>query len=307
MAESCVSSVVPHENQDQALFSAVILQPYVPHVPHMPKQASAGHFAESGEIRMRCPRQGQETRQTVLDFHAIMNYIYMSGTQQRQRYRFEETVGMTDEARYEAIRRALDKAVKRTPLSLFGRLTPEGETVAERLTGHLENGTEIVFESRTSAVQRTDALMRKNDGTIVPLADGEYRLRDGPVFRVVDGQIDFEAVFSDPDGTEPFREYHAWHEVVAIENPLLSLADPSEITDVIRFVAPDENSYYAVQHGVGQSYQAFVAERRELKPLTDGEYPLPGGRSFRVEAGDVHPDSLGELKVYAYQSTRLPR
>jgi hypothetical protein len=214
---------------------------------------------------------------------------------------------MTDEPRHEAIRRALDKAVKRTPLSLFGRLTPEGDTASERLTGHLDDGTEIVFESRTSAVQRTDALVRKDDGTIVPLADGEYRLRDGPIFGVVNGQIDFDTVFKDPDGTEPFREYHAWREIVAIENPLLSLADPSEITDVIRFVAPDENSYYAVQRGVDQSYEAFVAEGRQLKPLLDGEYPLPGDRAFRVEAGRVHPDSLPDLKVHAYESTRLPR
>jgi hypothetical protein len=213
---------------------------------------------------------------------------------------------MTGGDRHEVIRRALDRVVKRTPLSFFERLIPETDTASERFNAHLDDGSEVVFECRTTALQRTDALRRRKDGANEALPDGEYRLREGPAFRVSDGRIDFDALFADPDGVEPFRQYGAWREVVAIENALLSLPDPAEITDVIRFVAPDGNSYYAVQRGADQPFQAFVAKGRQLESLEDGEFPLPGGRSFSVKAGEVSADSLADVKVCAFDSTRLP-
>jgi hypothetical protein len=154
-------------------------------------------------------------------------------------------------------------------------------------------------------VQVTEAF-HAQAGANQPLKDGEYRLKDGGVFRVANGRIDFDAVMADPDGTEPFRQYGAWKEIVAIENPLLSLPDPLTITDVVRFVAPDGNSYYAVQQGADRPYQAYMVVNHALRPLTDGAYPLPGGRAFQVKAGDVTPASLADLKVHAFESTRLP-
>jgi hypothetical protein len=214
---------------------------------------------------------------------------------------------MADDPRHEAIVSALRKAIKGTRLALFERITPQGDTTSERFNAELHDGTRVVFERRTTAVQRTDAFSRASDGSTLPLPDGEYRLKDGAAFRVVGGQIDFDAIMSDPDGYTPFKEYNAWKEVVAFENPLLSLPDPLSITDVVRFVAADDRSYYAVQQGVGRPYQAYVVVDQVLTPLADGEYPLPGGRRFKVVSGDVHEASLSDLKVYAYESTRLPR
>jgi hypothetical protein len=214
---------------------------------------------------------------------------------------------MADDARRDAVRSALHQAVKGTPLALFPHIVPEGETVSERFNATLDDGATIVFERRTTATQRTDAFSRAADGSVHPLKDGEYRLKQGITFRVAGGRIDFDAILKDPDGVEPFRQYGAWKEIVAIENPLFSLADPSLVTDVVRFLAPDDKSYYAVQLGADKPYQAFVVVNHALSPLPDGEYPLPRGKKFRVEHGNVHEGSLADLKVYAYESTRLPR
>jgi len=214
---------------------------------------------------------------------------------------------MSEDARREAVRSALHKAVKGTPLALFPHIVPEGETVSERFNATLDNGSTVVFERRTTATQRTDAFLRSADGKLDTLKDGDYRLKEGINFRVVNGRFDFDAILKDPDGVEPFRQYGAWKEVVAIENPLFSLSDPSLITDVVRFLAPDDKSYYAVQLGANGPYHAYVVVEHQLKALTDGEYPLPGGRRFKVEKGFVHEGSLADLKVYAYESTRLPR
>lgn len=213
---------------------------------------------------------------------------------------------MTDEARRDAVRSALYQAVKGTPLALFPHIVPEGQTVSERFNATLDDGSTVVFERRTTATQRTDAFIKAEDGAARQLKDGEYRLKQGIRFTVVDGRIDFDAILKDPDGVEPFRQYGAWKEVVAIENPLFSLENPSLITDVVRFLAPDDRSYYAVQLGAGRPYQAFVVVNHALDPLPDGEYPLPGGRRFKVERGHIHDESLPDLKVYAYESTRLP-
>jgi hypothetical protein len=197
--------------------------------------------------------------------------------------------------------------VKGTPLALFPHIVPEGETVSERFNATLDNGSTVVFERRTTATQHTDAFLRSPDGKLDALKDGEYRLKEGITFRIVNGRFDFDAVLADPDGVEPFRQYGAWKEIVAIENPLFSLPDPSKITDVVRFLAPDDKSYYAVQLGANGPYRAYVVVDHQLKTLADGEYPLPGGRRFIVEDGNVHEGSLADLKVYAYESTRLPR
>jgi hypothetical protein len=193
----------------------------------------------------------------------------------------------------------------RTPLSLFERVRPEGDSIAERFDAQLDDDTSVIFERRTIAIQRTDALLIGKSGTAEPLPDGEYRLKDGITFQVVDGMIDFEQIFSDPNFPEVGPKYNAWHEVVAMD-PLFSL-DPAAITDVIRFVAPDGNSYYAVQRGLEQPYESFIADGRELRVLADGDYSLPGDRTFRVENGAVHANSLADLKAYAHESTRLPR
>ncbi len=214
---------------------------------------------------------------------------------------------MADDPKHEAIVSALHKAIKGSPLALFERIVPEGDTTSEHFNAELHDGTYVVFERRTTAVQRTDAFSRAKDGSTKPLADGEYRLKAGMKFKVEGGRIDFDALMKDPDGYTPFKEYHAWKEIVAFENPLLSLENPLAITDVLRFVAADDKSYYAVQQGVDRPYQAYVVVDQELKRLPDGVYPLPGGRRFKVEGGHVHPDSLSDLKVYAYEGTRLPR
>jgi hypothetical protein len=213
---------------------------------------------------------------------------------------------MSDKGRDDALRRALQKVVMRTPLSLFERVRPEGDTVTERINAQLSDDTSVVIQRRTIAVQRTDVLRIGKTGAAEPLPDGEYTLKDGITFQVVDGVIDFDQLFSDPNFPEVGPKYQAWHEVVAMD-PLFSLPDPAAITDVIRFAARDGNSYYAVQLGLGQPYQAFVVDARHLRPLADGDYPLPGDRTFRVEDGSVHPKSLADLKAYAYDSTRLPR
>jgi hypothetical protein len=154
------------------------------------------------------------------------------------------------------LKSALSKVVQGAPLALFPRIVPEGETVSEHFNATLDDGSTVVFERRTTATQRTDVFLRSADGNVSALKDGQYRLKQGIAFRVADGRFDFDAVFKDPDGVEPFRQYGAWREVVAIENPLFSLPDPSLITDVVRFLAPDDKSYYAVQLGAGQAYLA---------------------------------------------------
>lgn len=214
---------------------------------------------------------------------------------------------MTEKARDQAILSALHKAVRGTPLGRFPRLTAEGDTVSEKFNAQLEDGTNVVFERRATAIQVTEAFHKDEDGASHQLQDGDYRLKDGAPFRVAGGRIDFDAVLSDPDGVEPFRQYGAWREVVAIDNPLFSLSDPLSITDIVRFVAPDGNSYYAVQKGQNRPYQAYVVVNHALRALADGEYPLPGGRTFEVASGEVHTASLADLKTYAYESTRLPR
>ncbi|MGC1295794.1 MAG: hypothetical protein WA869_12225 [Alloacidobacterium sp.] len=214
---------------------------------------------------------------------------------------------MSQEARDKAILSALHKAVRGTPLSLFPRLTSEGDTVSEVFNARLEDGTNVVFERRASAIQVSEAFRLDQDGNPEPLKDGDYLLKDGAPFRVSGGKIDFDAVLADPDGVEPFRQYGAWREVVAIDNPIFSLPDPLLITDIVRFVAPDANSYYAVQKGVDQPYKAYVVVNHALQPLADGEYSLPGEKTYKVANGEVHPDSLANFKAFAHQSTRLPR
>lgn len=214
---------------------------------------------------------------------------------------------MNQTPRDKAILSALHKAVRGTPLALFPRLTADGDTVAELFNAQLDDGTNVVFERRATAIQVSEAFVRGKDGEVHPLKDGDYRLKQGAAFRVSNGRIDFDAVLADPDGVEPFREYGAWREVVAIDNPLFSLPDPLSVTDVVRFVAPDGKTYYAVQTGVDSPYQAYVVENHALRPLADGKYPLPGGKAFRVESGKVHDASLPDLKTCAYAGTRLPR
>jgi len=214
---------------------------------------------------------------------------------------------MSDESRDKAVRSALYKAVKGTPLALFPRVMPEGETVSERFNAKLEDGSTVVFERRTTATQRTDAFLVAKNGKLRALNDGEYRLKEGIGFRVVNGRFDFDAILKDPDGVEPFRQYGAWKEVVAIENPLFSLANPERITDVVRFLASDDRSYYAVQQGVNQAYRAYVVVDHQLVALKDGDYPVAKGRRFTVKKGLVTKKSLADLKVYAYETTRLPR
>ena len=214
---------------------------------------------------------------------------------------------MSDESRDKAVRSALYKAVKGTPLALFPRVMPEGETVSERFNAKLEDGSTVVFERRTTATQRTDAFLVAKNGKLRVLNDGEYRLKEGIGFRVVNGRFDFDAILKDPDGVEPFRQYGAWKEVVAIENPLFSLANPERITDVVRFLASDDRSYYAVQQGVNQAYRAYVVVDHQLVALKDGDYPVAKGRRFTVKKGLVTKKSLADLKVYAYETTRLPR
>jgi hypothetical protein len=192
-------------------------------------------------------------------------------------------------------------------LSLFDQVTPQGDTATEQFSALLDDGTKVVFQRRTVAVQRTEALLAEDGDRIKALPDGEYRLAEGGTFRVVDGGIDFDAVFADPDGVEPFRQYGAWREVVAIDNPLLSLEDAAAVTDVVRFLADDGRSYYVVQSGKAKDYAAYVVVDRKLRQLEDGTYPLPAGRTFEVSGGSVTSDSLAKVKVFAQRSTRLPQ
>lgn len=214
---------------------------------------------------------------------------------------------MADDPRHDAIVSALQKVVKGTPLELFQRIVPEGDTTSEHFNAELHDGTPVVFERRTTAAQRTDAFRVAKDGTTKPLLDGEYRLKGGMTFKIVAGKIDFDGIMKDPNAPPRFKEYHAWKEIVAFENPLLSLENPLSITDVVRFVAADDKSYYAVQQGIDQPYQGYVVVDQKLQRLADGAYPLPGGRRFKVEGGDITRDTLSDLKVYAYEGTRLPR
>lgn len=207
---------------------------------------------------------------------------------------------------HDSILSALHRAVKGTPLSLFERVRPGGDTVVEQFNAVLEDGREVMFQRRTIAVQRTDAITRGRDGASVTLQDGRYRLKDGIVFDVIEGMIDFGAVLKDPDGEQPFRQYGAWKEIVAIDNPLLTLSNPLAITDVVRFLAPDGNFYFVVQSGAGKPYQAYVMAGRTLQPVANGRYPLSHGRAFSVEGGTLHAGSLNDVKVYAHESTRLP-
>lgn len=212
---------------------------------------------------------------------------------------------MRDDMRDKVVRQALNQAIRGTPLSLFANVTPYGDTASEQVNALLDDGRQVTFQRRTTAVQRTDAFIA-DEGKHAPLTDGEYRLKDGTTFAVVNGAIDFDAVLADPDGVEPFRQYGAWREVVAIDNPLLTLENPAEITDTVRFLADDGNSYYAIQAGVDAPYQAYVVKDRRLTPLSDGTYPLPAGGEFEVSDGFVRAESLSMLKVQAYKSTRLP-
>jgi len=214
---------------------------------------------------------------------------------------------MANDIRDDAIRRALGQAVRGTPLSLFDQVTPQGDTATEQFSALLDDGSKVVFQRRTVAVQRTEALLAEDGDRIRALPDGEYRLAEGGTFRVVDGRIDFDAVFADPDGVEPFRQYGAWREVVAIDNPLLSLEDPAAVTDVVRFLADDGRSYYVLQSGQRADYAAYVVVDRKLRRLDDGTYPLPAGRTFEVSGGSVTPESLDKVKVFAQRSTRLPQ
>ena len=59
----------------------------------------------------------------------------------------------------DAIRRALEQAVRGTPLSLFDQVTPQGDTASEQFSAVLEDGSKVVFQRRTVAVQRTEALL----------------------------------------------------------------------------------------------------------------------------------------------------
>jgi hypothetical protein len=206
---------------------------------------------------------------------------------------------------HNAIVSALQRAVKGTPLSLFGRLKPGNDMSSEQFNGLLEDGTEVLFQRRTIAVQQTEALSRNKDGSSQPLPDGAYRLKDGVGFKVVSGRIDFDSVFADPDGVEPFRQYGAWRETVAIDNPLLSLPDPLAVTDVVRFVGADDNFYFAVQTGLNKPYQAYVARNQILERLPDGKFPLPGKGTFQVKDGNVHSRSISALKISAHENTRL--
>ena len=118
---------------------------------------------------------------------------------------------MSDESRDKAVRSALYKAVKGTPLALFPRVMPEGETVSERFNAKLEDGSTVVFERRTTATQRTDAFLVAKNGKLRALNDGEYRLKEGIGFRVVNGRFDFDAILKDPDGHEICRVSCALH------------------------------------------------------------------------------------------------
>lgn len=110
---------------------------------------------------------------------------------------------MADDIRDDSIRRALSQAVRGTPLSLFDQVTPQGDTATEQFSAVLDDGSKVVFQRRTVAVQHTEALLAEDGDLVSPLPDGEYRLADGASFRVVEGRIDFDAVFADPDGYEP--------------------------------------------------------------------------------------------------------
>jgi hypothetical protein len=52
---------------------------------------------------------------------------------------------MSDPTREQAIKSALLKAVRGTPLALFQHLRPEGDTTAERFNAQLQDGTNVVF------------------------------------------------------------------------------------------------------------------------------------------------------------------
>lgn len=201
---------------------------------------------------------------------------------------------------------ALRRAVEHTPLGFLAKLGPAAQSSAEQFNGVLDNGTKVVFRRRTVAVQQTEVLATGADGPGRSLPDGVYRLKEGVPFRVEGGRIDFDLVFKDPDGHEPFRQYGAWRETVAMDNPLLSLPDPLAITDVVRILAPDGEFYFAVQHGAGKAYRAYVMKDRTLAPLEDGRYPLAKNKRFEVSGGALSAKSMAGFSAVAHELTRLP-
>jgi hypothetical protein len=105
---------------------------------------------------------------------------------------------MSEKSIHNAILGALHKAIKGTPLAFLSRLTPAASTTSEQFNGELDDGSQVLFERRITAIQCTDALRRAKDGSSQPLGDGTYRLKDGSEFRVVDGHINFDLVLGDP-------------------------------------------------------------------------------------------------------------
>src|SRR3954454_2917818 len=83
---------------------------------------------------------------------------------------------MSDDVRDGAIRRALGQAVRGTPLSLFDQVTPQGDTATEQFSALLDDGSKVVFQRRTVAVQQTEALLAEDGDRIRALPAGEYRL-----------------------------------------------------------------------------------------------------------------------------------
>lgn len=212
---------------------------------------------------------------------------------------------MPDKTR-NAIVTALRRAVEGTPLGFLAKVGPAAESSSEQFNGLLDDGTKVVFRRRTIAVQQTEVLVTGGGGDGRSLPDGVYRLKDGVPFRVEKGRIDFDQVLRDPDGYEPFRQYGAWRETVAIDNPLLSLPDPMAITDVVRILAPDGLFYFAVQHGAGQPYRAYAMKERRLEPLADGRYPIEKNKRFEVVDGALSPKSLASFSAAAHALSRLP-
>src|SRR3954471_10140118 len=107
---------------------------------------------------------------------------------------------MSDDVRDGAIRRALGQAVRGTPLSLFDQVTPQGDTATEQFSALLDDGSKVVFQRRTVAVQQTEALLAEDGDRIRALPDGEYRLAEGATFSVVGGRSDFDAGVAHPGG-----------------------------------------------------------------------------------------------------------
>ena len=223
---------------------------------------------------------------------------------------------MAEEPRQSAIRSALHKQTIGAPLSSFAQLVPDAKPDSERLHAKLDDGATVVFERRSAAVHGTIVRRRAEGGSDHVLEDGVYRLTSGIAFQVVGGTIDFGLVLAEPGSRvsdpnappmNPHPPYQAWKEVVAImDDLLLTLGDPAAITDVIRVVAPGGENYYAVQLGLEKPYQAYVVTNGALSPIRSGEYALSERQKFRIEDGEVHPQSLKDLKAFAHERTRLP-